>query len=303
VTASTSGASGAPAEIERLFGLDQTDEAVFTATIQTQRSTPRLFGGQVAAQALVAACRTVPDERPPHSLHAYFVRAGTENAPVHYHVDRVRDGRTFSTRHVTARQDDEVILEFLASFEHPEDGPNWQVPAPPVDDVPDRLIGSANQRLAHTVGHLDIRLIHEPPAEGWRMHPFWFRTLPAIGEDPTLNAAMVTYVSDIGLMASAREPGTQRRMSAVASIDHALWFHRPPRTDEWLLSSAEPVVNIGARGTVRGAFHTQERVLVATVAQEALLRPLRGEWYGVAHRDLVSKGSRPIHQSSDTETD
>ena len=275
MAAAKSDAGDALPEIAGLFQLDQTAEDSFTPTIETRRIAPRLFGGQVAAQALVAACRTVPDKRPPHSLHAYFVRAGTNDAPVQYKVHRVRDGRTFSTRHVAACQDDEVIFEFLGSFEHPEDGPDWQTPPPPIGDVPESPAGSVDARLAHTAGHLEIRLLNEPTADGWRMHPFWFRTVPAIGEDSTLNAAVLTYVSDIALMASAREPGTQRPMSAVASIDHALWFHRLPRTDEWLLCTAEPVANIGARGTVRGTFHTRSGVLIASVAQEALLRPLR----------------------------
>lgn len=270
-----SAAGTAPSAVERTLALDRTDDDTFTSAFNTRRLGPRLFGGQVAAQALVAACSTVPDGRPPHSLHAYFVRPGTPLSAVRYDVNRVRDGRSFSTRHVTARQGDETILEFLASFEIPEEGPDWQTPPPELGAVPPTPTASGDVRLGHLAGLVELRPETPPSPARWRLHPFWVRTSPPVGDDATVNAAMLTYVSDIALMANARAPGTTTPMSAVASIDHAVWFHRPPRLDQWLFYSAEPIANIGARGTVRGAFHTQEGRLVATVLQEALLRPDR----------------------------
>lgn len=257
----------------RLFAIDPTGQAdVFTTTIGPRRGLPRLFGGQVAAQALMAACATVAPERPPHSLHAYFIRMGRADAPIEYLVDRTRDGRAFCTRHVTVRQEGQAILELLASFQEPEPGRDWQRPGPPIGGVP-QPPENPRKRLAHLRSHLDVRQVDPDSSRGWRIHPFWFRATPPMGSDPAHNAAMLTYVSDIALMANAREPGTDDPMALAASIDHALWFHRPPRVDEWLLFSAEPVAHIGTRGTVHGAFHTAEGRLVATVAQEGLLRP------------------------------
>lgn len=257
--------------IEDMLAVERSGTDMFTATIPFRR-VPRLFGGQVAGQALVAACRTLPEPRSPHSLHAYFVRLGQPGVPVRYEVTRVRDGRSFTTRRVTATQDDRTIFEAMASFQNAEEGANWQPPAPDLGARPSRPPGVPHPRLGHVVNHLDLRPIRDHEG-GWRIHPYWVRTDPPIGDDVALNAAALTYVSDIAFMANAREPGTDLPMAAAASIDHSIWFHRPPRTDDWLFFSAEPVANIGTRGMVRGAFHTEGGELVATVAQEALLRP------------------------------
>jgi acyl-CoA thioesterase-2 len=259
--------------VARLFGVKPVGQAdVFTTTIAARRGLPRLFGGQIAAQALMAACATVERERPPHSLHAYFIRMGRPDAPIEYHVDRTRDGRAFSTRHVTARQDERAIFELLASFQEPEPGHDWQRPGPTIGAVPPSP-KKPHPRIAQLQNHLDVRLADPASASGWRIHPFWFRGTPPVGADPAHNAAMLTYVSDVALLANAREPGTDEPMAMAASIDHVLWFHRPPRVDEWILFSTEPIVHIGTRGLVHGAFHTLEGRLVATAAQEGLLRP------------------------------
>lgn len=257
--------------IEQLVGVRHLGDDVYEAAA-TPDGPPRLFGGQIAAQALLAAARTVDGERPAHSLHGYFILPGRPEVPVSYHVDRTRDGRSFSTRHVTARQDGAAIFELLASFHSPEPGIDWQTTPPPIAEVP--ATGSEPLFPMTFARQLDVRPLG-PPAEdgGWRIHPYWVKTVHPIGDDPVLNTAVLTYVSDLALMAGARAPGAWVPMAAAASIDHALWFHRIPVVDDWLLFSTETVANIGTRGLVRGSFHTSAGRLVATVTQEALLRP------------------------------
>lgn len=257
--------------IEELLGVRRVDDDVYEAAPTTE-GPPRLFGGQVAAQALLAAARTVERDRPAHSLHGYFILPGRLGEPVTFHVDRTRDGRSFSTRHVTARQNGAAIFELLASFQAPEPGIDWQSDPPAIGPIPDDTI--APFFPMSFARQLDVRPIG-PPAEdgGWRIHPYWVKTVQPVGDDPVLNIAVLTYVSDLALMAGARAPGTWVPMAAAASLDHAVWFHRAPRVDEWLLFSTETVVNVGTRGLVRGSFHTADGVLVATVTQEALLRP------------------------------
>jgi acyl-CoA thioesterase-2 len=256
--------------VEDLVGVRHVGDDVYEAGATTD-GPPRLFGGQIAAQALLAAARTV--DRPAHSLHGYFILPGRPHVPVTYHVDRTRDGRSFSTRHVTARQDGVAIFELLASFHEPEPGIDWQSEPPPLPPVPDQPIEPFFPMAF--ARRLDVRPT-SPPAEdgGWRIHPYWVKTAQPIGDDPVLNIAVLTYVSDLALMAGARAPGTWVPMAAAASIDHAVWFHRVPAVDDWLLFSTETVANVGTRGLVRGSFHTQDGKLVATVTQEALLRPL-----------------------------
>jgi acyl-CoA thioesterase-2 len=259
--------------LRRLLAIEAVGEDRFSTTIAPRRNLPRLFGGQVAAQALLAASRTVEADRPPHSLHAYFIRMGRPDVPITYDVARSRDGRSFATRHVTVRQDDDVVLEMLASFAAPEPGNDWQMVTEPVGEVPAQPDDPAHPRLAHLANHLDVRQPEARPTGSWRVHPLWFRASPPIGDDPALNAAALTYVSDIAFMASARQPGTSQPMRTAASLDHAIWFHRPPRVDDWLLFRTESVAHIGTRGMVRGTLQTSGGDLVATVTQEALLRP------------------------------
>lgn len=258
---------------DRLLDIVAVGEDAFSTTIAPRRGLPRLFGGQVAAQALLAACRTVHDDRLPHSLHAYFIRVGRPDVPLLYEVDRTRDGRSFATRHVTVVQGGRVILELLSSFQHPEPGADWQMEGTTAGEVPPHRDNPPHPRLAHLSNHLDVRLVEPRHPKTWRVHPYWFRTDPPVGDDAASNAALLTYVSDIALMASAREPGVEQPMRDRASLDHAIWFHRPPHVDDWLLFTTEPVAQIGTRGMVRGTFHDQAGRLIATVAQEALLRP------------------------------
>jgi acyl-CoA thioesterase-2 len=260
--------------LQALLDIRPIDDDVYEAPVSTD-GPPRLFGGLVAAQALLAAAKTVDAQRPAHSLHGYFILPGRPGVPIAYHVDRTRDGRSFSTRHVTARQDGVAIFELLASFQAPEPGIDFQADPPEIGPVPDALaepffpMAFARQ--------LDVRPL-APPAEdgGWRIHPYWVKTSEPIGDDPVLNIVVLTFISDLALMAGARAPGTWVPMAAAASVDHAVWFHRVPSVDDWLLFSTETVANIGTRGLVRGSMHTADGTLVATVTQEALLRPLEG---------------------------
>lgn len=234
----------------------------------------RLFGGLVAAQALTAATATVDPRRRVHSLHCYFMRAGRTAGGIDYTVDRIREGRSFSTRRVTASQDGTILFEMLTSFQADEAGADWSCPPEEFPATPDGDASPLGGLLSYVEGHLDLRPV-DPEPRGWEIHPYWFRANPPVGTDPGVNAAVLTYVSDMAFMANAREPGSEVPMAMAASIDHAIWFHRPPRVDSWLLFSTEPVANVGTRGTVRGEFRSADGQLVATAVQEALLRPLQ----------------------------
>jgi acyl-CoA thioesterase-2 len=232
----------------------------------------RLFGGQVAAQSVKAACLTVDPERRVNSFRAYFVRGGRPGVALDLDVRIVRDGRSFSTRHVTANQDDVPIFEMLASFHTEETGTDWQLPPPQGVRAPEDL-EPLGLSWFHMAG-FDIRLIR-----GLReisrfpiVHPCWIRLRAPVGDDPVTHASLMAFMSDMALMGSAAAPGSRFEMPGSASLDHAVWFHRHARVDDRLLYSAEPTTNFGARGLARGTLHTREGTLVASIAQEALLR-------------------------------
>jgi acyl-CoA thioesterase II len=235
---------------------------------------PRLFGGQVAAQPLRAACLTVPAGPRPHSLHGYFIRPGRPDTALDLLVERTRDGRSFTTRHVTAIQEGQAIFELTASFHTDEEGLDWQeppatAPAGPVDaDEPgDEDSPFGGFRVSNPFIIRPVRAM----GRGFSMHPCWVRIRETITEDPALQACALAYVSDLAVVQAARAPGSTG-MPFGASLDHAVWFHRPVDVNQWLLFSAGPVSNYGARGLARGTFHTLDGLLVASIAQEALLR-------------------------------
>ncbi|MFC6880604.1 MULTISPECIES: acyl-CoA thioesterase [Actinomadura] len=259
--------------VETLFALTPLDEDTFTVTAPSI-GRERLFGGQVAGQSLRAACLTVGAERPAHSLHAYFIRPGVPDEPVLFQVARVRDGRTFSTRHVTAAQGGKPIFELIASFHDPEPGRDWSPPAPPGVPPPDELEPMGLPSLFRHPHGFDIRLVAPPRPDGFPItHPFWVRFEEPLGDDPGLHAALIAYVSDMAVVSSIIAPGSRGRLGTAVSLDHAMWFHRPARADRWLLYSVDPVTNSGARGLGLGTMRTEDGVLVASIAQEALLRP------------------------------
>jgi acyl-CoA thioesterase II len=252
----------------------------------------RIFGGQVLAQALVAARRTVDEDRPVHSVHGYFILAGDLELPVVYFVDRLRDGRSFATRRVTAIQHGQAIFNMAASFHRLEEGPEHQIDLPDVpppeglrselDLIRDRIdsIPPGPLRAVLTQDRpLDIRPLD--PADPFDPEPreprrrFWVRSVGDVGDDPVNHQAVLAYASDYGLLGSALRPhglSVQSPEVMVASLDHAIWFHAPFRIDEWLLYDMESPVAGGARAFTRGAFYTRSGTLVASVAQEGLVR-------------------------------
>nr|WP_203633638.1 acyl-CoA thioesterase II [Streptomyces sp. SID10815] len=254
---------------------------------------PRVFGGQVAAQALVAAGRTVPDDRHAHSLHAYFLRPGDPGAPIVYTVDRIRDGRSFTTRRVVAVQHGQPIFHLSASFQTYEEGLDHQAPMPAAPD-PETLPTSAArlrsyghlppevvERFLETREAVDLRYVDEPPygrfGEPREPHSqVWFRTNGKLDDDPLLHVVLATYVSDMTLLDSvllAHGRGGWAVGDVVgASLDHAMWFHRPFRADEWLLYDQESPSAHGGRGLGQARIHTQDGRLAISVIQEGVVR-------------------------------
>jgi acyl-CoA thioesterase-2 len=227
----------------------------------------------VASQALRAATLTVDPDRRVHSMHAYFIRPGRPGIPLQLDIERTRDGRSFATRRVTGSQDGEAIFMADTSFHITEQGDDWQetpslpegVPGP--DEAPGRF-GAQGSPFRMTMP-FEVRPLR--PTEGFPLHPCWVKLRDPLPDDPALHAAALTFVSDLAVIGSAKAPGSQVPWGG-ASLDHAIWFHRPFRVDEWLLFSVDPVTNFGARGLARGTFHRQDGVLIASIAQEALLR-------------------------------
>ena len=248
----------------------------------------RVFGGQVAGQALVAASRTIDDrDRRVHSLHAYFLRPGDPTTPILYDVDRIRDGKSFSTRRVVAIQHGQAIFNLQASFHAHEDGLTHQVPMPQVpaaDTLPDfktrmephkALLGEWYDRPRP----IDQRYVDgDPfrrkgnPLPGQRV---WIRADGTLPDDNVLHACIVTYASDMTLLDTALLPhGLAWTDGSVqmASLDHAMWFHRPFRADEWLLYQQSSISTSGSRGLAQGNIFTKDGKLVVTVVQEGLTR-------------------------------
>ena len=280
-----------------LLDLERVEEDIFRG-FSRSAVVPRVFGGQVAAQALVAAGRTVPEERAAHSLHAYFLRPGDPGAPIVYQVDRIRDGRSFTTRRVVAVQHGQPIFHLSASFQVHEDGLEHQEPMPDAPD-PETLPAAGEllpahadrfpdptvvDRLLQARAAVDLRYVEDPPflTAGVRREPrsqVWFRTCGKLADDPLLHVCLATYVSDMTLLDSvllAHGRGGWAVGDVVgASLDHAMWFHRPFRADEWLLYAQDTPSAGGARGFSRGLIFKQDGTLVASVAQEGLIRERR----------------------------
>jgi acyl-CoA thioesterase-2 len=246
----------------------------------------RIFGGQVAAQSLMAAGRTV-DKGRPHSLHAYFLRPGDPNVPVLYEVDRIRDGRSFTTRRVVAIQHGRAIFHMSASFHVDEPGLEFQIPMPEVPD-PESL-PTMHERLQpyrDKVGDwfdrphpIDQRHIGELP---WirrnvqePRQQLWLRADGTLSDDPLLHTCLATYASDMYLFDTMLAPhavGWDDADFMGASLDHCMWFHRPFRADEWLLYDMESPTSSGARGLARGFMFTRDGTLAVSMVQEGLMR-------------------------------
>ena len=229
----------------------------------------RLFGGQVASQALRAAIETVGAELHVHSLHSYFLRPGRVGVPMDLGVDRIRDGRSFATRRVVAVQEDEAIFELSASFHVDEPGFDVQQVLPPEAPDPEGLPPNPHEHAHHRP--FDIREFGPLPGA---TRSLWTRAAGTLPDDPAVHACVLTYLSDMGPVGAARRAGPPGIPTMRASLDHVLWFHRPVRADEWLLYNLEAVSLSGARGLARGLVHGRDGRLVLTVGQEALIRPV-----------------------------
>jgi acyl-CoA thioesterase-2 len=290
-----------------LLDLEQIERDIFRGTSRSA-VVPRVFGGQVAAQALVAAGRTVPADLPqalgsaragetplPHSLHSYFLRMGDPGAPIVYSVDRIRDGKSFTTRRVVAVQHGQPIFHLSASFQTYEEGLEHQADMPPAPDP--ETLPTAEQmlpryadafidpgvmdRLLEARAAVDLRYVDAPPfaSVGESREPrsqVWFRTNGKLADDPLLHVCMATYVSDMTLLDSvllAHGRGGWTVGDVVgASLDHAMWFHRPFRADEWLLYDQESPSASGGRGLGQARIYTQDGRLAITVIQEGVVR-------------------------------
>jgi Acyl-CoA thioesterase len=254
-----------------------------------------VFGGQVLGQALVAAERTVDGGRP-HSLHGYFLRPGDMQRPIVYEVDRVRDGRHFSARRVQAIQFGRPIFSMIASFQSPETGLEHQraMPqVPPPESLPSQVdlrrawLSAAEGRISPRLREAFMRELAiefhpvepwnllDPPAHGAPLQQIWFRAAGRLPDDPLLHRAILAYASDFNLLSTALQPHGRSYLQpgmVVASIDHALWFHRDGRVDDWLLYDMDSPSAQDARGLSRGAIYDCSGRLLASVVQESLMR-------------------------------
>ncbi|MGC5361736.1 acyl-CoA thioesterase [Streptomyces sp. DT24] len=284
-----------------LLDLERIERDIFRGASRSS-VVPRVFGGQVAAQALVAAGRTVLPDRAAHSLHAYFLRPGDPGAPIIYTVDRIRDGRSFTTRRVVAVQHGQPIFHLSASFQVHEEGLEHQARMPDAPDpeslptaermLPEYAASFSDpgvmERLTEARAAVDLRYVDAPPyaSVGQRREPrsqVWFRTngkLDGAGDEPLLHVCLATYVSDMTLLDSvllAHGRGGWASGDVVgASLDHAMWFHQPFRADEWLLYDQESPSASGGRGLGQARMYTADGRLAVTVIQEGVIRVPRG---------------------------
>jgi acyl-CoA thioesterase-2 len=280
-------------ELIELLSLERLEDNLFRGQSR-DIGTKYVFGGQVLGQALSAAQATVgggEEERRAHSLHAYFLRAGNIEAPIVYEVDRTRDGGSFSVRRVTAIQHGRVIFFCAASFQAEEEGAEHQLsmpevpqpedipPAPPVPAEVMATLPPKVQRWLSRRGPFEFRHVYprdelNPP----KRPPFqqvWFRLSEPVGDSPELHRALLAYASDFQLLGTATYPhgiSYYQPNVQMASLDHALWFHRPFRADDWLLYSIDSPSASGSRGLARGQIFDRQGRLVASTAQEGLIR-------------------------------
>ncbi|MFO1426107.1 MAG: acyl-CoA thioesterase II [Steroidobacteraceae bacterium] len=277
------------ADLLHQFELERLEVNLFRGASRDIGS-PQVFGGQVLGQALTAAYATI-EGRVVHSLHAYFLRRGDFNLPIVYQVDRSRDGHSFSTRRVIAIQNGEQIFNFAASFQEPEAGldhqptmpqvpppeslPEWGRPPPDVQYLlPEKL-----RRFLLRERPFELRTVESidyvRPAPAPPVQHLWFRAVDRLPDDDALHRCLLAYASDFHLLNTVTLPhgtGFLTGRLVMASIDHAMWFHRPFRVDEWLLYAMDSPSASGARGLARGSIFSRDGRLVASTAQEGLLR-------------------------------
>ena len=281
-------------DLLRVLELEPLEVNLFRGQSQDVGS-PQVFGGQVLGQALRAASATVDDARMVHSLHAYFLRRGDCTAPIVYNVDRSRDGKSFSSRRVVAIQHGAQIFNMAASFQVEEAGFDHQIAmpeVPPPDDLPDpiaplrELLQKMPERLPERVRRFietprpfEFRVVQEinylQPRKAPPARQVWFRAVGRVPDEQMLHRCLLAYVSDFYLLDTATLPHGTTFLNAkliMASIDHAMWFHRPLRVDEWLLYALDSPSASGARGFARASVFASDGRLVASTAQEGLVR-------------------------------
>ena len=275
------------ARLLKLMELDALDKDMFVA--DAGKGDGRLFGGLVAAQCVIAAYRTV-ETGSIHSLHAYFVRPGSHEAPIRYVVDRIRDGRTFTTRDVVAYQSGEAIFQMSCSFMRPEEGVSRQLPAPeapgpeglPTWDMV-RPDGPMKEMMARWRRERPVEILSAEAVGVRRVgdtpdRRTWIRPIGTLPEDPAVHAAVLAYASDMAFLSTARySHGLDENWGpgANASLDHAMWFHHPPRFDGWLLYTSISPITHAARALIHGAMYREDGTHVVSVAQEGLVRQPR----------------------------
>lgn len=270
--------------------LEELDVNLFRGHNPGERHNQRVFGGLVAAQALRAATLTVETDHHPHSLHGYFLRGGKPGRPIVYHVDRIRDGRSFTTRRVVAMQYGEAIFNMTASFQKFEEDETDYQSALPSDLPPPAEVADRQAR-----DELHAKWIAQSPFQAKEIGPgkvdehgfysstrrVWMRAKSALPNDPLLHACALTYATDMGAVSGAAVPVFGGDWSTVAgkvmsaSLDHAVWFHRPAKVDQWLYYDLQSISNQNSRGLIRGTIHSEDGRLVASMTQEALIRHLR----------------------------
>jgi acyl-CoA thioesterase-2 len=274
----------------KLLDLEPIEVNIFRG-LSPDENRQRVFGGQVAGQALVAAARTVEPGRDVHSLHAYFLRPGDPLVPILYDVDRIRDGRSFSTRRVVAVQHGRAIFNLAASFQVPEEGLSHEAEMPAAPDpesLPDfrTRMEPYRERMGDWFDRprpIDMRYVDwQPPTARTSLPPrqlVWLRADGRLPDDPqVLHTIILTYASDMTLLDTALLPHRSEVPENgvfMASLDHAMWFHRPFRADEWLLYSQDTPSASGGRGLGRGLVFTRDGSVVASVMQEGLIRVMR----------------------------
>lgn len=277
-----------------LLDLEQLEDNLFRGQSENIGG-PRVFGGQVLGQALTAAVRTVDKKRTAHSLHAYFLRPGDMEFPIIYDVDRIRDGGSFTTRRVVAIQKGEPIFNTSISFHKKESGPTHQIDMPDIPSPEEckseiQIRKQIAERVPEKMRDFFLRErpieIRSMPGEDMfqeakKKPPYkymWMKAVDRLPDDISLHQAILAYASDMGLLSTSLNP---HRLSFAsgnfqsASLDHAMWFHRPFRADEWMLYSTDSPSASNARGFNRGSVYTREGVLVASAVQEGLMRVVK----------------------------
>ena len=277
------------AEVVELLTLERLEDNLFRGESR-DIGAPQVFGGQILGQALSAAHKTV-DARVPHSLHAYFLRPGDFNLPVVYQVERSRDGGSYSNRRVVAIQHGRPILNLAASFKTPEEGLEHQTAMPEVPgpegltslvDINESILDKVPEKMRRFLAHkppFEFRPIEAPkfiePGARDPIKNIWMRAWGELPEDPELHRNLLAYVSDYELLGTATLPhvidfGTKPLL--MASLDHAMWFHREAKVDQWLLYTFDSPISTGGRGFSRGQIFTRDGILVASTAQEGVIR-------------------------------